>query len=187
VFPFVPIASAKLRMVEVRRPENVATNPDAAMSASRVIVTPRYFESMGIAIFDGRAFTETDRTSSQRVAVVSHSLARAMWGATSPVGRQIESFTLSGGWQPSLVVGVAEDVRSRVIERAALEVYVPHGRGGLPLSSYVVRHPSDRVVTDAMVRSALGGVDPDLAVSRVQTPARSSTVCSRRRASSPLR
>jgi hypothetical protein len=139
------------------------------MRASRVIVTPRYFESMGIAILDGRAFTDTDRTSSQRVAVVGRSLARVMWGATSPVGRQIESFTLSGGWQPSLVVGVAEDVRSRVIERAALDVYVPHGRGGLPLSSYVVRHPSDRVVTDAMVRSALGGVDPDLAVSRVQT------------------
>jgi putative ABC transport system permease protein len=155
--------------MQLRRPEEVATNPDRAVGASRVIVTPRYFEAMGISILDGRGFTETDRTASERHAIVSRGLARAMWGDPSPVGKQFESFSLSAGWQPALVVGVAEDVRSRVIDRPALEVYMPYGRGGLSLSSYVVRHPADRVVTEAMIRGALGEVDPDLAVSRVQT------------------
>lgn len=155
--------------MQIRRPEEVAANPDRAVAASRVIVTPRYFEAMSIAIVDGRGFTETDRTAAERHAVVSRGLAHAVWGDTSPVGKRFESFSLSGGWQPWLVVGVAEDVRSRVIDRPALEVYMPYGRGGLSLSSYVVRHPPDRVVTEAMVRMALGEVDPDLAVSRVQT------------------
>jgi putative ABC transport system permease protein len=155
--------------MQLRRPEDVATNPDRTVGASRVIVTPRYFEAMSIAILEGRAFSETDRTAGERHAIVSRGLARTMWGDASAVGKRFESFSLSAGWQPWLIVGVAEDVRSRVIDRPALEVYMPYGRGGLSLSSYVVRHPADRVVTEAMIRTALGEVDPDLAVSRVQT------------------
>ena len=155
--------------MQLRRPEDAAVNPDATIGASRVIATPRYFEAMGVSILEGRGLAETDSTGSQRNVVVSRGLARMLWGDVSPIGRQIESFSLSGGWQPSLIVGVAEDVRSRVIDRPALEVYMPYARGGLPLSSFVVRHPAERAVTEAMIRTALGEVDPDLAVSRVQT------------------
>jgi predicted permease len=155
--------------IQMRRPEDVATNPNAATGCSRVVATPRYFDAMGIAIVEGRGFTEADRTAAEQHVVVSRSLARMIWGDSSPVGNRIESFSLSAGWQPSLVIGVAEDVRSRVIDRPALEVYVPYGRGGLSLSSFVVRHPAERVITEAMIRSALREVDPDLAVSRVQT------------------
>jgi predicted permease len=154
---------------QIRRPEDATTDPNAATGASRVIVTPGYFDAMSIALLDGRGFTDTDRTAAVRPVIVSRGLARQLWGDRSPVGKTLESFTLSLGWQPSLVVGVVEDVRSRVIDRPALEVYVPHGRGGLPLSSYVVKHPADRTVTDAMIRAALHAIDPDLAVSRVHT------------------
>jgi predicted permease len=155
--------------MQMRRPEDAATNPDQTTGGSRVIVTPRYFEAMGISILEGRGFTEIDSTASLRNVVVSRGLARTLWGDSSPIGRQIESFSLSGGWQPSTVVGVAEDVRSRVIDRPALEVYMPYGRGGLALASFVIRHPAERVVTEPMIRAALGEVDPELAVSRVQT------------------
>lgn len=155
--------------MQLRRPEDAASNPDQTTGASRVIVMPRYFETMGISILEGRGFTETDSTVAQRNVVISRGLARMLWGDVSPVGRQIESFSLSGGWQPSTVIGVAEDVRSRVIDRPALEVYMPYARGGLPLSSFVIRHPAERVITEPMIRAALGEVDPDLAVSRVQT------------------
>src|SRR6185503_18448081 len=73
--------------MQLRRPEEVATNPDRAVGASRVIVTPRYFEAMGISILDGRGFTETDRTAQERHAIVSRGLSRAMWGDASPVGK----------------------------------------------------------------------------------------------------
>ena len=155
--------------MQVRRPEDAASTPDTAIGASRVIVTPRYFDAMGIALVAGRAFTDFDRSSSQRAAIISRSLARLLWGEASPLGKQIESYTLSGGWQPHLIVGVAADVRSRVIERLALEMYVPHGRGGLPLGSYVVKHDRSRPIAEAELRAALRGVDPDLVLERAQT------------------
>jgi predicted permease len=155
--------------MQVRRPEDVASGRDAAIGASRVIVTPRYFDAMGIVLVAGRAFTDFDRTSSQRVTIVNRNLARALWGEASPLGKQIESYTLSGGWQPQLIVGVAADVRSRVLDRFAMEMYVPHGRGGLPLGSYVVRHDVARPITEAALRAALRGVDPDVVLARAQT------------------
>jgi predicted permease len=155
--------------IQVRRPEDVATDPNVSIAAARMIVTPLYFDAMNIAVLAGRAFTESDRDASPPVIVVSRSLARILWG-DAPVGeKQIEMFALDQQWQRSLVVGVAADVRSRVIDRLALEVYVPHAREANPLSSYVVKHAADRQVTDAMLRAVLRDVDPDLALERVQT------------------
>lgn len=152
----------------VRRTEDAAIDPTAAIGAGRVIVTPEYFAAMGITISHGRALNELDRTSSQPVAVISQALARMLWGESPAVGRTFQFSTVRGWQPPTLVVGVAEEVRSRVIDRPALEVYIPHGRGGLPLSSYVVRHDG-RVITEPMIRGALQSVDSDLALERVQT------------------
>ncbi len=155
--------------IHVRRPEDVATAPDATVAASRVIVTPRYFDAMGIMLVAGRAFTDFDRLSSRSVAVVSRGLARVLWGEASPLGKQIEFYTLTRGWQPHEIVGVADDVRSRVIDRFALELYVPHGRGGLPLGSYVIKHAGQPAITATALRAALTAVDPDLVLGRTQT------------------
>jgi putative ABC transport system permease protein len=154
----------------VRRSEDAATSVDEALSASRVIVTPDYFAAMGIDMVHGRSFTEFDRSVSPTVAVVSRNLARALWGNEQVVGREAQSYTLTRGWQSHLVVGVADAVRSRVLERPSLELYVPHGGGGLPLSSYVIR-AEPGAITEAMIRRALHEVEPDLALERVQTTA----------------
>jgi putative ABC transport system permease protein len=155
--------------IQVRRPEDVATDPNAAVGAARMIVTPAYFTAMDIAVVDGRAFMESDRDATPPAVIVSRSLARTLWGDASPVGKPIEAFTLGQQWQRSQVIGVAADVRSRVIDRLALEMYASHGRLGQPLSSYVMKHAAGRPVTNAMVRAALGQVDPDLALDGVQT------------------
>jgi hypothetical protein len=157
----------------VRRPEDTATSVDDAVAASRVVVTPDYFAAMGIGILDGRSFAEVDRApSSPPVVVISRNLARTLWGDEHVVGRQVQSYSLSRGWQSQLIVGVADGVRSRVIERPSLELYVPDGRGELPLSlsSYVIRAVPGSI-TEAMIRQSLHAVEPDLAVERVQTTA----------------
>jgi predicted permease len=152
----------------VRRPEAVATSAAEAIGASRVIVSAEYFDVMGISIEEGRALDEFDRESRQPVVVISRTLARMVWGDESAVGREIEVGNLRG-WIRHLVVGVAEDVRSRVLDRPALEVYVPHGRGGLPLSTVVLRHSASVATNDTVLRSALGEVDGDLVLERSLT------------------
>ncbi len=49
--------------------------------------TPEYFGVMSTRIVHGRAFTNDDRGEASRVAVVSQSMARALWPNTDPIGQ----------------------------------------------------------------------------------------------------
>ena len=74
------------------------------MQTSRV--TPGYFETAGIAIFNGRGFRETDRAGAQAVAVVNETLAGRVWPNGEALGRR---FFIVGEDEPYEVVGVARD------------------------------------------------------------------------------
>jgi predicted permease len=155
--------------LRVRRPEDAAVAAAEGVGASRVIVTPKYFDAMGIEVLEGRVFSDFDAGASTMPVVVSQSLARALWGERSAVGNELEFYTLNMGWQRFAVIGVTADLRSRVIDRPSVELYLPHGTGGLPLGSVVVRHETARVLSEEMLRSALHSVDPDVVLDRVQT------------------
>jgi predicted permease len=72
---------------------------------------PDYFSVMGTRIVRGRPFTEADREGAARVALVSESMARALWPARDPIGQCIlVSFTSAPPTSCTQVVGVAEDV-----------------------------------------------------------------------------
>jgi hypothetical protein len=146
----------------------VTTRLADAIGASRVIVSPQYFEAMDIPILEGRALSDLDRVSQQRVVVISKTLARQLWPSTTAVDREIEFGTIRG-WNRVVVVGVAADVRSRVLDRPALEVYVPSGRGGLPISTFVLKQSVAAALTNEQLRAALADVDREVVLDRVQT------------------
>ncbi|MFL6246249.1 MAG: ADOP family duplicated permease, partial [Thermoanaerobaculia bacterium] len=52
-------------------------------------VSPRYFETLGIALLRGRTFTPDDRSTAPFVAVVNEALARKYFGAENPIGRKV--------------------------------------------------------------------------------------------------
>ena len=78
-------------------------------------IFPRYFETMGITLLDGRGFNETDMESPNAAVIVSQSLAESAWPDGSAVGKYltIEFATPSGGTEPgdARVVGVVGDIR----------------------------------------------------------------------------
>jgi predicted permease len=92
------------------RPDPTTKSGDWATADVRAFVTLDYLRVLGIPIHDGRPLAEEDRADTPRVAVVSKSLARAYWGASSPVGARIR---FPGG--PSApwvtIVGVAADIK----------------------------------------------------------------------------
>jgi len=71
-------------------------------------VDPEYFETMGISVLAGRAFTEDDRPGAARVIIVSDSAARTYWPGENPLGIEILSSSGRTGYR---VVGVAADVK----------------------------------------------------------------------------
>jgi putative ABC transport system permease protein len=135
------------------------------------LVTPRFFETLGIPLRSGRDFTEADNQSSLPVAVVSESFARQYWPGQNALGRQ---FKIRGiDWT---IIGIVGDVRFRGLERRnepqmyMAEQQMPD-RG---LSAYVPRDlvvKSERSLETLLpeIRSIIASADPQQPISNVQT------------------
>jgi putative ABC transport system permease protein len=94
------------------------------------ITTPGYFDVMRTRILRGRAFNTSDRAGTQRVAVVSQAMGRALWPNADPIGRCIHV-----AWNPlhrearppcTTVVGIAEDAAMQSItDEERFMYYIP--------------------------------------------------------------
>jgi putative ABC transport system permease protein len=78
--------------------------------ANIVAVTPGYLETMEIPLLKGRGLVEADRPGSEKVLLISESMARQSFTGVDPIGKQIMC-----GWDSMnewwTIVGVVGDVR----------------------------------------------------------------------------
>lgn len=95
--------------------------------------TPDYFNVMDTRVVRGRPLSAGDRRESASVAVVSESMARALWPAQDPIGKCLR---IGADTTPcTSVVGVAEDaVQYNINDRERFLYYVsdeqtPYGPG----------------------------------------------------------
>ena len=59
------------------------------VSVGRIAASPEYFDVLDIDIVSGRAFNQTERTAEARVAIISETVARALWPDRSAVGELV--------------------------------------------------------------------------------------------------
>jgi predicted permease len=105
---------------EIRAAEDILSR-GAVSTASGLTVGPRFFETMGISLISGRGLGGGDVGASVRSAVISHSLARHLFGTEDPVGRRL--FWLQYEVE---IVGVAEDVTHVTLrDPGAWTIYFP--------------------------------------------------------------
>jgi predicted permease len=72
--------------------------------------SPKYFQTMGIPLVRGQAFTDSDTAASQRVAVVNQAFVRSYLNGTDPIGQTLRTHPEPG--YPSTIyqiVGVMAD------------------------------------------------------------------------------
>ena len=90
-------------------------------------ISPDYFATLGIPIHSGRDFVFDDGPGAPRVAIVSQSLARALWPKEDALGRRLKFVPSdTSGWRT--VVGVVADIPQNLEdeERTDNAVFVPH-------------------------------------------------------------
>ncbi|MEJ2502334.1 MAG: ABC transporter permease, partial [Gemmatimonadota bacterium] len=132
-------------------------------------VTPTYFETMGIDIVSGRAFSTVDDPDATPVVIINEAFARRYFSGRNPVGERI---TFGGSGDPTWreVVGVARDIRNFGIrEDSRVAAYAPYHQVPTGFLFPVLRTsvPPERVASSA--RRALAEIDPGLAAGRVGT------------------
>lgn len=144
-------------------------NPSDAPTALRYGASAGYLEAMGIPVRRGRGFRDSDRLTSEPVALVNETFARIEWPGEDPIGKR-----LTLGDKPArTVVGIVGDVHHQGLDtEGGNQVYVPSSQWGDSSVVFVVRGgvgKDDTRVLAAAVRAAIRSVDPDQPISRVAT------------------
>jgi putative ABC transport system permease protein len=99
--------------------DDVRTNPMFNLD----VVSPKYFDVLGIPILRGRGFTDQDRADAPFVVVVSNSVAQHYWPGENPIGRRL---SMGGATDTAFtVVGLVPDTRYRNLREARGSIYFP--------------------------------------------------------------
>jgi putative ABC transport system permease protein len=154
--------------IEGRPPIAKETEP----STEYLIVTPRYFESMGIPLLSGRDFAATDTRQSPNVAIINDLFARRHFAGENPLGHRLK---LQGQERdPLLIIGVVANVRTLALdEQPTPEVYVSFLQDPLSLDqrsmTIVARSQSGPAAIAGPVRAAVTSVDKSIPVYALKT------------------
>lgn len=153
-----------------------APDPSARPNARFNMVSAAYFETLGIRITRGRAFTERDRDDTLRVAIVNETLARQLPPDVDPLtARLVTQHIVPGGappwpdieWQ---VVGVSADVRNRGLKNDRQpEIHVPFSQSPWPRAMVAVRTAGEPTRVHQSLAAVIQSLDPDLPMADVKT------------------
>jgi predicted permease len=121
-------------------------------------IGPGYFNTMQIALMQGRDFTDADGPQTTQVAIVNERAAKVFWPNQNPIGRRFKFF---GDDNFTQVVGVARDGKYQSLGEAPTPyIYVPvrqnYFQGAMTVH---VRTASDPKALISSVRSTLQTLD----------------------------
>jgi putative ABC transport system permease protein len=144
-----------------------AWDPGNEPSGEFGVVTPQYFNAIGIPLAKGRYFTEGDGDETPRVAIINDAVASRYWPQEDPLGKKI---TIDFEREPREIVGVVGNVRHLGIDQQEpMQVYIPHSQRGGAAMYLVVRATSDPLNLVPSIRAAVEAVDHDQPVYDIQT------------------
>lgn len=99
------------------------------------------FQALGIKVIQGRGFSRQDQAQSERVCVVSESLAEHHWPGKEPVGQRLK---VAGEDDFKRVVGVVADTKYlSIFEAGAPIVYLPFSQRFHPIIGLFIRTSAD--------------------------------------------
>jgi putative ABC transport system permease protein len=145
-------------------------------AADWYVVTPGYFEALGITLVSGRLPLPSDTETAPHVVFINETAARTLFPEGRAIGTRIRFGGATAAEQPwRTIAGVVGDVRTRGLDqRARPEVFFPHRqfmhfvRGGQARAmSLTVKTAGDPAALVAPIRAELGRLDPEIAAADV--------------------
>ncbi len=165
VLPFERARYVMGLQIEGRPP---ATRAEDRPRADFRLVSPEYFQAMGIRLLRGRAFTEQDLPGSPPVVVVNDALVDKYFTDEDPLGKR---------FQFGEIVGVVADVKMFGLDaEPSPEVYLNYRQASGPIAgamstmSLAVRCRSkDPLALVTVLREQVRAVDPEMPIDGVMT------------------
>jgi putative ABC transport system permease protein len=136
------------------------------------VVSPHYFDAMGIRLLEGRVFDGgRDRVDSPCVVVVGESVARKYWPGESALGKRLSPGTPESDADWCQVVGVVKDVRQMdLAAEPKPQMYFTYEQADIFAPRHlVVSTEGNPLALAGAVRKTVWDVDRDQPVSNVNT------------------
>jgi len=142
---------------------------DASMPhADLRVVSPGYFEALGIPLRQGRPFEPTDRSGAPEVALVDEKLARQYWPNESPLAKRVRRLGPQAPW--FTVVGIVGHVKHTQLDAESKGVlYFSYLQSRAPVMTFVARTANDPRGLAGALPAAVAAVDRDLPVFEIRT------------------
>lgn len=155
------------RTALVTADQDSGTQQREPIATAAMLVSPGYFETLGIAVRQGRGFSDTE-SSRPLIAIVNETMAQRLWPGTSPIGR---TFRISAqNDEPIEVVGIVPDMRERSFSEVAQPTwYQPFTQAYSAQMAILIRVHGDAEALVRQVRETVRAVNHDLAIMDLRT------------------
>lgn len=131
--------------------------------------SPTYFQTMRIPLLRGRIFSDADRKSGPKVALVNETAARKFWPGEDAIGHIIG--VGQNGWDDRVeVIGVVGDVRyGQMDELPKPDVYISNLQSPRPAMLIDVRTKGSPAALASAIREQVHALNRDLPVFDIRT------------------
>jgi putative ABC transport system permease protein len=133
------------------------------------LVTADYFRAMNIPLLKGRALTEADNETGEKVALINDTLARKYWPGENPIGKRIHT-GFDGKDVFVTIVGVVGDIRQESLRVPTVpEMYRPFFQhNSLPPLTIMARTATSLSALAPSIRSAIWSIDNNVPITDLQ-------------------
>src|SRR5271170_756312 len=137
-------------------------------------VSPGYFQTLGLPILQGRDFRDTDKNGSERVVIVSQSLAQSLFPGQEALNRDLRWTDgvmkfIGISMEPRRIVGVVPDLDDEnIIPTPTMMVYQPTDQEGWQ-GRLFVRSDQDPYTLAPAITRTIHEISAEQPVERVST------------------
>ena len=156
--------------------EGYTPPPNQGTPGDWQVVTPGYFEAMGLRLVQGRFFDDRDQMTAPPAMIVNRRFVDLYVAGRGPLGTRVRIGGPDDNAPQYTIVGVVDNVKHNGLTREVkAQFYAPQPQfatnpGNTSRTmTLVVRSDQDPRQLIAPVRSAIRGLDPRLPISEVRT------------------
>jgi putative ABC transport system permease protein len=137
-------------------------------------ITANYFETIGMALKQGRFLTAADNERSPAVVVINSAMAQTFFPNENPIGKRLQVGEIPDASVPIMeVVGVVGDVRQGLETDPKAEMYMPFKQFDPIIPTFqlsiLLRTAVEPLQETAALRAAVAEIDPNQPVVKVRT------------------
>jgi len=130
------------------------------------ILTPGYFETLGIPLIRGRFFTDQDGPDSPQVVLINEAMRDHYWKNQDPIGQRVST---DGGKSWRTIVGVVGNVKQYGMDRPPADEYYRATDQAHIGNNLLVRTRGNPEVLIRQLVEDVHAIDPEQPVAKIRT------------------